>query len=87
MRIGEKILDIGSAVGSGLSPEAAKHLGLTTALPVAASLIDAHAGAIATVWDGDGNGDGDGDGDPRHMMAMVAMASCIARYGIAWFPR
>jgi D-ribulokinase len=48
-RIGINIVDAGTALGFGLTAEAALDLGLPLATPVAAGLIDAHAGGIGTV--------------------------------------
>lgn len=48
-RIGQSVVSAGTALGAGLSAEAAEALGLTTGTPVAAGLIDAHAGGIGTV--------------------------------------
>ncbi len=48
-RIGQSVVDAGAALGSGLSPSAAAELGLQEGTPVAAGLIDAHAGGIGTV--------------------------------------
>ncbi|MGH1416541.1 MAG: FGGY-family carbohydrate kinase [Pelagimonas sp.] len=48
-RIGTNIVDAGTALGSGLTAQAANDLGLTVGTPVGAGLIDAHAGGLATV--------------------------------------
>ncbi|MBO0344269.1 FGGY-family carbohydrate kinase [Roseibium limicola] len=48
-RIGETVIDAGTAIGTGLTAEAATDLGLPQGTPVAAGLIDAHAGGIGTV--------------------------------------
>ena len=48
-RIGTEVVEPGSAVGQGLSERAARDLGLASGTPVAASLIDAHAGGIGTL--------------------------------------
>jgi D-ribulokinase len=48
-RIGTNILDPGTPLGRGLTTEAADTIGLIAGTPVAASLIDAHAGAVGTV--------------------------------------
>ncbi|WP_428686707.1 FGGY-family carbohydrate kinase [Roseibium sp.] len=48
-RIGTRIVDAGTTLGSGLSERAAADLGLPAGTPVAAGLIDAHAGGIGTV--------------------------------------
>lgn len=46
-KIGRKVLNSGQPIGTGLSMRAASDLGLLPNVPVAASLIDAHAGALA----------------------------------------
>jgi D-ribulokinase len=48
-RIGNEIVPGGTALGSGLTAQAAADLGLKPETPVAAGLIDAHAGGIGTV--------------------------------------
>jgi D-ribulokinase len=48
-RIGRTIVDAGTSMGKGLTASAAAELGLLTGTPVAAGLIDAHAGGIGTV--------------------------------------
>ena len=48
-RIGQKIVAPGTPIGTGLTEEAAAQLGLRSGIPVAAGLIDAHAGGIGTV--------------------------------------
>ncbi|MFD1797850.1 FGGY-family carbohydrate kinase [Paracoccus aurantiacus] len=48
-RIGERIVAPGTPLGRGLTAEAAAELGLNEGTPVAAGLIDAHAGGIGTV--------------------------------------
>ncbi|MBB3407121.1 D-ribulokinase [Rhizobium sp. BK316] len=53
-RIGQTIVEPGSAVGQGLTAAVAEELGLTAGTAVAAGLIDAHAGGIGTVGIGDG---------------------------------
>lgn len=45
---GNRVLSPGEAVGKGLTPGAAKDLGLPEGIAVAASLIDAHAGGLGT---------------------------------------
>lgn len=46
---GNHVLSPGESVGKGLTPEAAKDLGLPEGIAVAASLIDAHAGGLGTL--------------------------------------
>lgn len=48
-RIGNRIVEPATALGAGLTAEAAADLGLTPGTPVAAALIDAHAGAVGTI--------------------------------------
>ena len=48
-RIGTEVVPAGTALASGLSTQAALDLGLQPGTPVAAGLIDAHAGGIGTV--------------------------------------
>lgn len=45
-RIGHRVRPMGEAVGQGLTPQAAKDLGLLPGTPVSVSIIDAHAGGI-----------------------------------------
>ncbi len=47
-RIGQRIVEPGSPCGEGLTEAAASQLGLAVGTPVAAGLIDAHAGGIGT---------------------------------------
>ena len=48
-RIGRNAVAPGTALGRGLTEEAAAQLGLAAGTPVAAGLIDAHAGGLGTV--------------------------------------
>ena len=48
-RIGTEVVAAGTPLGQGLTVEAALDLGLMEGTPVAAGLIDAHAGGIGTV--------------------------------------
>ena len=67
-RIGNNVVAPGTALGSGLTPAAAEELGLPTGTPVAAGVIDAHAGGIGTVGV---------DGDPFSALAYVfGTSSC-----------
>lgn len=49
VRIGQGVVDPGTALGQGLTPDAALAMGLAPGIAVAAGLIDAHAGGIGTV--------------------------------------
>jgi D-ribulokinase len=55
-RIGNEIVEPGTALGR-LTGAAANELGLVPGMPVAASLIDAHAGGIGTLGGRDRNGE------------------------------
>lgn len=48
-RIGSEIVEPGTALGRGLTKEAASEFGLLPGTPVGASLIDAHAGGVGTL--------------------------------------
>ena len=48
-RIGQNVVDPGTALGSGLTEVAARDLGLEPGTAVGAGLIDAHAGGVGTV--------------------------------------
>lgn len=56
-RIGTEIVAPGSALSNGLTDEAAAELGLLPGTPVAAGMIDAHAGGIGSVGARGGAGD------------------------------
>ncbi|MEP1536379.1 MAG: FGGY-family carbohydrate kinase [Paracoccaceae bacterium] len=62
-RIGSKVVATGTALGQGLTEQAASDLGLNVGTPVAAGLIDAHAGGVGTI--------GAAGGDPTSRMAYV----------------
>jgi D-ribulokinase len=65
-KIGKDIVDPGTALGSGLTPAAAADLGLRPGTPVGASLIDAHAGGLATI------GAQGADGVPASLLDRLA---------------
>jgi D-ribulokinase len=49
VRIGQRVVEPGTPLGSGLTAKAAAELGLAAGTPVGAGMIDAHAGGIGTV--------------------------------------
>ena len=53
-RIGQRIVEPGTPCGEGLTEQAAADFGLPPGVPVAAGMIDAHAGGIGTVGVGQG---------------------------------
>ncbi len=55
-RIGTSVVPAGFALGAGLTPQAADDFGLIPGTPVAAGLIDAHAGGIGSVGAKGGGG-------------------------------
>ena len=67
-RVGRRVVAPGTALGNGLTPEAASELGLRAGTAVATGVIDAHAGGIGTVGV---------DGDPFTSLAYVfGTSSC-----------
>lgn len=69
-RIGTRIVDPGAPLGQGLTQAAARELGLATGTPVAAGLIDAHAGGIGSV------GPRDGGGPQANLAYVFGTSSC-----------
>jgi len=67
-RIGQAIVEPGSALGQGLTEAAASELGLNPGTAVAAGLIDAHAGGIGTV--------GIGTGPQANLAYVFGTSSC-----------
>jgi D-ribulokinase len=67
-RIGRTIAEPGTPLGTGLTEDAAAELGLRAGTPVAAGIIDAHAGGIGTVG---------AEGEPEACLAYVfGTSSC-----------
>ncbi|WP_250456196.1 FGGY-family carbohydrate kinase [Caballeronia sp. ATUFL_M2_KS44] len=67
-RIGQNVVEPGTPLGSGLTEDAAAQLGLRAGTPVAAGVIDAHAGGIGTVG---------AEGEPEACLAYVfGTSSC-----------
>ena len=76
-RFGNKIVAPGTPLGAGLSQKAASELGLLPGIKVGAALIDAHAGALATLGGHDAAGR---PVDPRRRMALImgTSACCMS---------
>ncbi|WP_299963743.1 FGGY-family carbohydrate kinase [uncultured Roseobacter sp.] len=55
-RIGQRVVPAGTALADGLTAQAAERMGLRPGTPVAAGLIDAHAGGVGTVGADPANG-------------------------------
>lgn len=70
-RIGSRVVDAGSALGEGLTAQAAADLDLDAGTPVAAGLIDAHAGGIGTV-----GAAGPGAAAARRMAYVFGTSAC-----------
>ena len=74
-RIGAEIVVPGSPLGRGLTVQAAAELGLTEGTPVAASLIDAHAGGIGTI--GGRTTDGEAVDVCERLAYIMGTSACI----------
>ncbi|KAF5813244.1 putative ribulokinase [Helianthus annuus] len=80
-KIGRSVAFPGHALGSGLTSEAAKELGLVTGTPVGTSLIDAHAGGVGvmeSVPKSEANESDDDDDDAicRRMVLVCGTSTC-----------
>ena len=75
-RLGAEVVAPGTPIGGGLTADAAAAMGLRKGVPVGAGLVDAHAGALASL----GARDGDQRGDPRRRLALLlgTSSTCIA---------
>jgi len=75
-RIGAEIVPPGTRLGGGLTADAAERMGLLPGAPVAAGLIDAHAGAFGTI----GAAYGPEPSDPTRRLALIIGTSgcCMA---------
>ncbi|XUY28936.1 FGGY-family carbohydrate kinase [Agrobacterium sp. rho-8.1] len=67
-RIGTRIVEPGTPLGTGLTPEAANAMGLKPNTAVAAGMIDAHAGGIGTA--------GVGSGPQSNLAYVFGTSSC-----------
>jgi D-ribulokinase len=75
-KIGTEIVEPGTALGRGLTREAAQELGLLPGTPVSASLIDAHAGGIGTVG-ARGDDDRESINIPGRLAYIMGTSACI----------
>ncbi len=75
-RIGTDVVEPGTALANGLTADVAEAMRLRPGIPVAAGLIDAHAGALGTMG---GALDG-ASADPRRRLALILGTSscCMA---------
>jgi D-ribulokinase len=75
-RIGADVVEPGTPLGAGLTPEAAEAMGLPVGVKVGAGLIDAHAGAVGTLSASLGGA----AADPRRRLALIlgTSACCMA---------
>lgn len=74
-RIGSEVVEPGTALGRGLTSEAAAELGLEAGTPVGASLIDAHAGGVGTL--GALGQDGAEPDATRRLAYIMGTSACI----------
>jgi D-ribulokinase len=74
-RIGDEIVEPGTALGKGLTPESAKALGLLPGTAVGAALIDAHAGGVGTI--GGRGADGAPVDLPDRLAYIMGTSACI----------
>lgn len=70
-RIGTSIVNAGTALGQGLTAQAASDLGLNIGTPVGAGLIDAHAGGLGTV-----GAEGPAQGAEDRMAYVFGTSAC-----------
>ncbi|OMO70687.1 Carbohydrate kinase, FGGY-related protein [Corchorus capsularis] len=74
-KIGRSVAFPGHALGSGLTPTAAKELGLLTGTPVGTSLIDAHAGGVGVMESKPETENDDQNDSICHRMVLVCGTS------------
>jgi D-ribulokinase len=74
-KIGTEIVEPGTALGHGLTEEAGRELGLLPGTPVAASLIDAHAGGIGTL--GGRGSEGEAVAMTDRLAYIMGTSACI----------
>lgn len=77
-KIGRSVAFPGHSLGSGLTPAAAKELGLVAGTPVGSSLIDAHAGGVGVIESvplSDSEKDDD-DAICRRMVLVCGTSTC-----------
>ena len=74
-RIGTEVVAPGTALGGGLTSDAATGLGLLPTTPVAAGLIDAHAGGLGTL--GGRKADGASADPVRRLGYIMGTSACI----------
>ena len=72
-RIGAEVAAPGTALGQGLGVEAARAFGLAPGIPVGAGLIDAHAGAVATMG---ASLDAEGADPGKRLALILGTSSC-----------
>jgi D-ribulokinase len=74
-RIGRQVVPPGTALGAGLTAEAARDFGLLPGTPVGAGLIDAHAGGLGTL--GGRTADGARADPTRRLGYIMGTSACI----------
>ncbi|MEX0771831.1 MAG: FGGY-family carbohydrate kinase [Balneolales bacterium] len=75
-QIGNKIRQVGEAVGSGLNKKAAEELGLQVNTPVGVAIIDAHAGGLGLLGMESQNLNGDASTLENRLALIGGTSSC-----------
>ncbi|XP_024959289.1 FGGY carbohydrate kinase domain-containing protein isoform X1 [Cynara cardunculus var. scolymus] len=75
-KIGRSVAFPGHPLGCGLTPDAAKELGLLTGTPVGTSLIDAHAGGVGVMESVPDSEESDDDAICRRMVLVCGTSTC-----------
>ena len=76
-RIGSRIVEPATALGTGLTAAAAADLGLKPGTPVGAALIDAHAGAVGTIGGSVDGADTDRVNALDRLAYIMGTSACI----------
>ncbi|HEY8966375.1 MAG TPA: FGGY-family carbohydrate kinase [Candidatus Methylacidiphilales bacterium] len=75
-KIGRRVLPMGAPLGKGLTPKAARELGLRPGIPVSVSIIDAHAGGLGLLGAPTGGRPIDAAAMGRRLALIGGTSSC-----------